>query len=74
MKIIVNGKDQQLATAEIGLIELIKQNKVQEPDMVSVQLNDSFVKREDFEITVIKDGDTVDFLYFMGGGETGGKI
>jgi sulfur carrier protein len=74
MKIIVNGKDQQLSVAEIALIELIKQNKVQEPDMVSVQLNDSFVKREDFEITVIKDGDTVDFLYFMGGGETGGKI
>jgi sulfur carrier protein len=70
MKITVNGKEQQVLEADIALIDLIKQNKVQEPDMVSVQLNDSFVKREDFESTVIRAGDRVDFLYFMGGGES----
>jgi len=37
--------------------------------MVSVQLNGAFVQRTDFEQTHIQDGDEVDFLYFMGGGQ-----
>jgi sulfur carrier protein len=74
MKIIVNGKEQEIPETGIALIELIKQNRVQQPDMVSVQLNDSFLKREDFDSTVINDGDRVDFLYFMGGGDRGGLI
>jgi sulfur carrier protein len=68
MKISVNAKVQQIDGNEIALLELIKQNNVQQPDMVSVQLNENFVNREDFETTLIKDGDEVDFLYFMGGG------
>jgi sulfur carrier protein len=68
MKISVNAKVQQIDGNEIALLELIKQNNVQQPDMVSVQLNENFVNREDFETTLIKEGDVVDFLYFMGGG------
>jgi sulfur carrier protein len=68
MKISVNGKEQQIGENEISLLKLIKQNNVQQPDMVSVQVNENFINREDFEITVIKEGDEVDFLYFMGGG------
>jgi sulfur carrier protein len=68
MSIIVNGKQQQISNEQISLLELIKQNKVQQPDMVSVQLNGEFVNREDFDKTKITDGDEVDFLYFMGGG------
>jgi len=68
MKISVNGKDQKITGKEIALPDLIKQNNVQQPDMVSVQLNESFVNREDFDKTIIRNGDEVDFLYFMGGG------
>ena len=35
---------------------------------VTVTLNDEFVERDNFETTVLKDGDVVEFLYFMGGG------
>lgn len=69
MKITVNGKPQEIEGNEISLIELIKQNNVKEPDMVSVQLNEKFVKREDFDATLIKNEDEIDFLYFMGGGQ-----
>ena len=69
MSISVNGKAQELAGESISLLDLIKQNDVKQPDMVSVQLNGEFVDRPDFETTVIKDGDEVDFLYFMGGGQ-----
>ena len=36
--------------------------------MVSVQLNDDFVDRNEWDALLIKEGDSVDFLYFMGGG------
>jgi sulfur carrier protein len=65
--VIVNDAPQNVA-APLGLLELIRLNNVLQPDMVSVQLNGEFVARQDFESTAINDGDTVDFLYFMGGG------
>jgi len=47
---------------------LIKLNKVAQPDMVSIQLNGDFVIRENYDSTLLKEGDEIDFLYFMGGG------
>jgi sulfur carrier protein len=37
--------------------------------MVTVQINEEFVEREDYDATQLKEGDKVDFLYFMGGGQ-----
>ena len=48
--------------------ELILQNNVQQPEMVSVQVNEEFAEREDWEKIQLKEDDKVDFLYFMGGG------
>jgi len=42
---------------------------VAQPSMVSIQLNGQFVNRDDFETTTVSDGDELDFLYFMGGGQ-----
>ena len=69
MNIIINGKKQTIDNDSIKLLELIKKNDVQEPDMVSVQINGQFLNREDFENTIIKENDEIDFLYFMGGGK-----
>ena len=63
-KITVNGE----AQLPLNLTELIKQNNVQQPEMVSVQVNDDFVDRTEWDGLQIKEGDVVDFLYFMGGG------
>ena len=52
----------------LNVSELIKQSDVQQPDMVSVQVNEEFAEREDWEQIQLKEGDKVDFLYFMGGG------
>ena len=52
----------------LNVSELIKQSDVQQPDMVSVQVNEEFAEREDWDIIQISEGDKVDFLYFMGGG------
>ena len=66
-KIIVNGEAQEVQLP-LTLTELIKQNDVQQPEMVSVQVNEDFVDRSEWDNIQIKEGDTVDFLYFMGGG------
>ena len=66
-KITVNGESQDVKLP-LTLTELIKQNNVEQPDMVSVQVNDDFVDRTEWDDIQIKDGDNVDFLYFMGGG------
>ena len=66
-KITVNGEAQEVQLP-LSLTELIKQNNVQQPEMVSVQVNDDFVDRTEWDGLQIKEGDVVDFLYFMGGG------
>ena len=67
-KVIVNGEAQEVQLP-LNLTELIKQNNVQQPEMVSVQVNDDFVDRNEWDGLQIKEGDTVDFLFFMGGGQ-----
>ena len=67
-KITVNGEAQEVQLP-LNLTELIKQNNVQQPEMVSVQVNDDFVDRTEWDGLQIKEGDVVDFLYFMGGGK-----
>lgn len=66
-KITVNGEAQEVQLP-LNLTELIKLNKVLQPEMVSVQVNDDFVDRTEWDGLQIKEGDAVDFLYFMGGG------
>ena len=63
-KIYVNGEVQEVSLP-LNVSELIKQLLV---EMVSVQVNEEFAERGDWETTDIKEGDKVDFLYFMGGG------
>ena len=66
-KIYVNG-DVRDVNLPLNLTELIEQSDVQQPEMVSVQVNEEFAEREDWDNIQIQEGDKVDFLYFMGGG------
>ena len=66
-KIYVNG-DAQEVSLPLNVSELIKQMLVENPEMVSVQVNEEFAEREDWDSIQISEGDKVDFLYFMGGG------
>ena len=66
-QIIVNDEKQEVQLP-LTLGELIKINKVFQPEMVTVQVNEEFVERDVWDQTQLKEGDRVDFLYFMGGG------
>ena len=67
VKIYVNG-DAQEVNLPLNVRELIQQNNVQQPEMVSVQVNEEFVDPNEWESIQLKEDDRVDFLYFMGGG------
>jgi len=68
MRVIINGKEEYIDKERLTVSELLKEKKVEMPETVSVQLNSSFVRRNDFNSTFIKENYKVDFLYFMGGG------
>lgn len=54
------------------IAKLIEIEKVENPEYVTVTVNDEFLNRADFEITQVKENDTIKFLYFMGGGTFNG--
>ena len=66
-KIIVNEEVQEVSLP-LNVTQLIAQNNVEQPEMVSVQVNDEFLDRNEWEKTELKEGDRIDCLYFMGGG------
>ncbi len=68
MRITINDSVTEVPDV-LTIAELLAHQKVKMPDMVSVQLNGTIVKREDFATTLVHENDTVDFLYFMGGGK-----
>jgi len=65
--ITVAGNKKEVSD-KITVAELIVSEKVENPEYVSVSLNDDFVKSGDFNSTIINENDIVEFLYFMGGG------
>ena len=67
MKITVNDAVTEIPDG-LTISELLAQQKVKMPDMVSVQLNGTIVERNAFSETHVQANDSVDFLYFMGGG------
>lgn len=67
MTITVAGEKKEIEQ-ETTIAALIVSEKVENPDYVTVTVNDEFVDSEDFAKTELKENDVVEFLYFMGGG------
>ena len=68
MTITVAGVKKEVADG-LTVAQLVIDEKVETPEYVTVTINDDFVDHGQFEETVIKDGDNIEFLYFMGGGQ-----
>ena len=62
MVITVAGDKKEVKDA-ITVAELIVQEDVETPQYVTVSVNDDFIDKAE-----LKEGDSVEFLYFMGGG------
>ncbi len=67
MNVIINGKRDKIDETPI-VLELHTIKKVESPDMVSVELNGMILKRSELGSVRLKENDSIEFLYFMGGG------
>ena len=67
MMIVVSGEKKEVKDNLI-LSELIEQENVEMPEHVTVSINEEFIPSDEKETTILKQGDVVEFLYFMGGG------
>ena len=67
MKLTLNGKELDCADG-LTASELLVEQQVKMPEMVSIELNGQILKRSEFD-TILKDGDKVEFLFFAAGGK-----
>lgn len=67
MTITVAGEKKEVKD-NLTLPELIDLEKVETPEYVTISINEEFVESGKVAETVLKEGDSVEFLYFMGGG------
>jgi len=68
MKLTVSGNVKEYADG-LTVEKLIELEKVETPMYVTVSINDEFIASGTFAETVLHEGDSVEFLYFMGGGQ-----
>ena len=68
MKITVAGENKEYEEG-LTVTKLIELENVETPQYVTVSVNEEFIDSAAFDTTVLKEGDDVEFLYFMGGGK-----
>ena len=67
MMIQVSGKKTEVENG-ITVMQLMEQQKVETPQYMTVAVNNAFLPTGEYERFSLKEGDVVEFLYFMGGG------
>lgn len=69
MQLTVNGKPASIEGREsLSVSALLEELRVKDAQYVTVELNGEILDRADFDATIVKGGDSLEFLYFMGGG------
>jgi cysteine synthase A len=66
MKIILNGKE-EVFEKEISVLELLRLKNIR-PEVVVVEVNEVIIDRSDYDRKILRDGDVVEMVFFMGGG------
>ena len=65
--IILNGKEKEFE-GEVTVEDFIRQQNYKK-EQVAVEINEKIITKTDYSETVVKDGDVIEILSFMGGGE-----
>jgi sulfur carrier protein len=66
MQVKINGKSEVVQGATV--LDLLKAKNI-DPHMVAVELNSQMVERDSLATTPVKEGDQLEFLFYMGGGQ-----
>ncbi len=65
MQVKINGKSEEVQGATV--LDLLKAKNI-DPHMVAVELNSAMLERDRLATTPVKEGDQLEFLFYMGGG------
>ena len=66
MRMIVNGEEKSFGkNLSVGL--LVEEYKLKK-EGVAVEVNQKIIKKADYEKCILKDGDKVEIVHFVGGG------
>jgi len=68
VQIQINGEPREFSHASLRLSELVEELALA-PQRIAVEVNRQIVRRADWEQTEVSDGDKVEIVHFVGGGE-----
>lgn len=66
IKITLNGEPVEISEA-LTINKLLEERKVK-PELVTVEHNGTILHKEQYDKIILSSGDSVEFLYYMGGG------
>ena len=66
INITLNGKEQQIQSG-LTVSDLLLKWKIR-AELVTVEVNDTILQKLDYDTTGLKEGDNVEFVFYMGGG------
>ena len=66
MQVKINGKTEDIQGGTV--LDLLKAKNI-EPQMVAIEVNDAMLERTHLATTTLKEGDQIEFLFYMGGGQ-----
>jgi sulfur carrier protein len=66
MQVKINGKIENIQGGTV--LDLLKAKNI-EPQMVAIEVNDAMLERTHLATTTLKEGDQIEFLFYMGGGQ-----
>ena len=66
IKIKLNGKENEIKSG-LSVSDLLLKWKVR-PELVTVEVNENILQKLEYDQTVLKAGDNVEFVFYMGGG------
>jgi len=72
VQVQINGEPREFPDTPLRLKELIEQLSLA-PQRIAVEVNREIVRRADWEQTEVRDGDSVEIVHFIGGGNAGGR-
>ncbi len=67
MKIKLNGTVSEFQQEDTTVAELLRNLQI-EPARVAVEVNLEIIKKQDYQKHVLKDGDSIEIVNFVGGG------
>ncbi len=67
MRLTINGQVEDIAGEALGLVMYLEQMKIS-PETVAVELNDVVISKNAYATTLIKEGDVIEIVRFVGGG------